>query len=442
MKQGRSKTPRQNQGDRFSKDGEVGAMDFLFSLGVPTLRSKSRDYAEYRQMRRDPTIAVARAASTAPIKFAEWSVEGDQQDLVDAATAFLEPLWFDLIRQLTYAIDYGWIGMERVWYVDPESGMMHFRLKPLRHENTTVLVHRETGDVLGLRVVGCTEDLDSKHSLIFTHDGEYDNPYGRSRLENIRWSAWHPWKFTASQLARYQTKAAGVVPIIRYPIGVSRTSTGEVSNAHIAKQILESLATSKGVAMPFKLEAWAEEALRQGANPKDLMAWQIDFLSVPSGPGGELIEIARYYDSLKARGYLVPERAVLEGQFGTKAEAETHADVAIATAEEFLRDATTCINTQVIDPFLEANFGEQAKGKAKAKTAPLSAAARAFSQTLLQAVLTNPGNQDMVQGVLDLDAMIDAAGLPRTGSTDPLIVPQLPDSGFDVPQVPEGGDGA
>jgi hypothetical protein len=59
------------------------------------------------------------------------------------------------------------------------------------------------------------------------------------------------------------------------------------------------------------------------------------------------------------RGWLVPVRAVAEGHFGTKAEAESHADMAVAIAQHDMFDLLRAFNENVVDPLL----GMIAKGK-------------------------------------------------------------------------------
>lgn len=386
-----------------------------FGFGVDTVSSSQktrRDYAVYREMRNDPTIALCRAAATAPVKFASYSVEGEHAEAVDFIRSFLQDEWFGIVRLLLYAVDYGWVPAEKVWYVDPKTHRQHCRLRALRQEHTQALVDSETGELVGLQQQ--ETKLDLRSALVFTIDGEYGDPYGRSRYENFRTQAWEPWKKVIGQLDRYHQKASGVVPVLRYPVGVSKSKGGqEVDNFTHAQNVLNSLSRVKGVAIPWKIENWMVEALRQGANLKDLAAWQLEFMDVKAGAGGEMIQTARYYDSLKARGMLVPERSVLEGQFGTKAEAGEHADVAMAVAEELFMDIVDCVNRQVIDDLVLVNFGPQAVGGARAVPTPMRDDEKAFSKELVKAVLENPNNADLVQAMLDFDSMIDATGLPR-----------------------------
>jgi len=406
MNHGRAKTKPQSK-------PRGGSEEFGYALPLVGSTARSRkDYEAYREMRCDPTIAIARAAATAPVKFASYSVEGENPEIVGEVRSFLDSQWQEIVRLLLFAVDYGWVPAEKVWYVDPRTGQQHVRLKPLRQEETEAMVDRETGELMGLKQKDVY--LDMRHALVFTLDGEYGSPYGRSRYENFRRTAWEPWKKVVSQLERYHEKASGVVPVVRYPVGVSRSKGGmEVDNFQHASNLVNSLSRMRGVAIPWKIEEWMTAALRQGANLKDLAAWQLEFLDVKSGAGAEMVASARYYDSLKARGMLVPERAVLEGQFGTKAEAGEHADVAVAVSEELFQDVCSCVNTQLVDDFVEVNFGPDAVGSARVEPAPMRDDEKAFAKEIVRAVLESPGNSDMVQSMLDFDAMIEATGLPR-----------------------------
>jgi len=415
---------------------QVGSGDIVSSdaglLFGSQRRTTPKDYKTYRAMRCDPTIAMARAAATAPIKFASWSVEGELQDetVRDALSDYFQKVQFDLVRHLLYALDYGWMALEKVWTLNERTGRMDASFRPLRHELTKVLVLEGSGEFAGLRnTASGTVDLEPRDSILFTYDGEYGDPYGRSRFENIRAKAWEPWEEVVGQLKRYHSKVSGAIPVVHYPIGMTKVAGGStVDNSSLAKKLVESLSSLKGVALPQKFEKWAEAMLRQGANPDDLLSWKVNFIDAPSGAGGEMIATAQYYDSLKVRGYLLPERAILEGQHGTKAEAAEHGDIALGVAEETLRDIYSCLNTQLVDEWLEVNYGPQLRGALYLKPAPLSDEARVMSKQLLTTVLQDPNNGDMMQAVLDLDAMIDQFNLPRRGSTTDASVqlPQLP----------------
>jgi len=395
----------------------------------------------YRRMRMDPTITMARAAATAPIKSAGWSWKADD-DAPAGSLQFvqdtLDRLVPSILREVCFALDYGFQSAELVWLAKGGAWVID-QFKPLLPELTKIRV-TQSGDFAGLEQKGGT--LDTFHSFLFTHDREGDNHYGRARHENIREHAWAPWVETAKRKSAYFAKAAGVIPQVTYPVGKSRGKDGaEVDNFDIGTRLLAEMSSGKGVLMPWSLQKWAESALAKGADPMTLMAWRIQFLETRAGHGSEFLEDMRYLDSLKMRGWLVPERVALEGQHGTLAEAGAHADIAIACSEEVLTQAVGDINAQLVDPLLAVNFGPDVAGKVRMEAAPIVDTERDYIRALIKDILVQPGNLDLFLETLDLDSALDQAGLPKVRETidQASLLPAKPDPATVAPVQPKNG---
>ncbi len=67
----------------------------------------------------------------------------------------------------------------------------------------------------------------------------------------------------------------------------------------------------------------------------------------------------------------MPERSILEGNFGTKAEAAEHADWAVTHLEAVDRQIVAMVNSQLVNPLLVWNYGEDYIGKIRLVAAPL-----------------------------------------------------------------------
>jgi hypothetical protein len=420
------RTGRQSQG--YSTGGFMGQG---CNVGRP-------DYETYRKMRRNPTIAMARAAACAPLKMAEYSVEADDgipDDAVTLVSEMLDRLWPTILKASLSALDYGWSPSELVWGIRDGATTLE-RIKPLYVDITQPLVTTSTGRLVGVRQQGV--DLIGPKAYVFTNDSEADNPFGRARNENCREFAWAPWTATAKRMADYFGKVAGVIPIMRYPAGQQQDgATGQLVNNEVtAATTLGNLGRGAGVAIPWDFPAWAEAALNRGIDPTALVAWQIEFLETKGDHSGGFISAMRYYDSLMCRGWLVPERAITEGQSGTKAEAESHGDIAIAVAGELLKDICAEVNRQIIRPLVETNFGPVVADGVRMVPAPLVNADKAFIRNLVAAILTAPGNADLLFSVTDFDAMLDQSGVPKSAQvvdaaavkSDPTADPQNPDA--------------
>lgn len=370
-------------------------------------------YNTYRAMRSNPTVAIARAAMFAPIKAAQWTFEA-KDGVPDERVKFIqeqfEPKRADILRDVLRCVEYGWQPFERVYAVQ-DGRIVCARFKPLLPDISNPLLDPDTLRLIGVENSG--EKLSLREAAVFTYDTEGDDPYGRSIYENIRVDAWWPWKDASTKLAQYATKGAGVIPLIRYPMGRTSDAGGtEVDNSVNAANVLRTLGVGMGVAMPNAIDPSYDDLLRGGANVQDLMAWQISFLETRSGVGGELIDAMRHYEKLIVRGMLQPERSLIEGQFGTKADAGSHTDTGLLISTELLNWIVQEINRLFVDPLLALNFGNDARGSVYIKPSPIIDEDREFMRELVkQALLADPA---LLMGVADFDAMLDAVNIPKS----------------------------
>jgi hypothetical protein len=370
-------------------------------------------FETYRRMRGNPTIALARMVATAPIRTASWSVEA-RDDADDNMVALvqdnLQQLWPQLIKDVLFALDYGFSPFEKVWVVK-DGKLVYKKLKPLLVDNTKILVDIN-GGFAGFRQDAL--DLVPEKCFLFTHDGEAGDLYGRSRHENIRKDAWMPWIDTAEKRKAYIKKVAGTVPMVEYPEGVSRDATGqELSNFEIAKKILASLGVGDGVAMPNVFAKYAGDLAKSGIDINQLKAWQISFLETKGSQSSGMTEVMRHCESLIMRGWLVPERTAIEGQYGTKAEAGEHAEIALILADLLLQDIISVVNAYLVNPLLYYNWGESAKGLVYIKKSGLAPELKLFFRDIIKTVLTAPSNVDLFLGMVDVDALLDNTEIPK-----------------------------
>lgn len=381
------------------------------------------DIRTYRRMRNTPTIALARDIANAPIKTAAWSLDSDEgisEDIVEFIRETLEFVWPLLIVDMLRARDYGFQGFEKVWEMNEDGRWVYKKLKPLLPEITQVALNeKKNWNFAGIKQSGTKEIVSVEKSLWYSYDADIGNWYGRSWFENIRQYAWFPWVETSTKfLTQYIKKVAGTIPMVHYPIGKSENAEGTTkSNYEIATSILQKLGSGAGVAVPQELVNFAEEFIRGGTDIKDLMSWQISFLEPKGRHGSDFLAILKYYDSLMMRGMLVPERAGIEGQFGTKAESGEHADIALTIADIAFQDIIRNTNWYVINPLLVYNFGQKFENKVRMKREGLDPDMKIFFRAIMEKVLTSPTNVDLVQAWLDVDSMFDALGLPKAEET-------------------------
>lgn len=397
----------------------------------------------YRKMRSNPTIAIARMAATAPIKAAPWSFEATDDAPKGALELIEDTLESGLrliVREMLRSLDLGCYPFELVWEAKEARqfglpmALVPRKIKPLLPERTEILIEKPTGAFAGLKQGNVT--LEPIESLLFTYDGEAGNFYGRPRNENIR-KVWTAWDQMLDRIGKFTNKVAGVIPIIRYVLGTSIDETGAtIANDKMAGTVLENLHQARGVAWPIELVPWAEDAMKAGVDIEKLMSWQISFLETKGQHAKEMVEVMRLLDSYLMRGWLVPERAAIEGQHGTKAEAGEHADIALLAAEEVLLDIALCINWYLIDKILIVNYGAEAAGTVTATPAPLTDEQKAFYREILKTVLTQAATVDLLFSMVNVDAMIERSGLPASELDTP---PELPKPDDDKPPIDDNG---
>lgn len=433
------KSVRPRAGQEKTGGQPVGSSSGAVVLGVALAppgygRPSPATIDTYRRMRRNPTIALARAAATAPVVAAGWSYEADdgvQDERVEAVRAAMEPLRRRFVHDCLYALDYGFKPFEVVWEVR-EGLLAPSRVKGLSVERTEARVDDRTWALLGAKQDKVT--LERPYFAWFVNDREDDNWYGRSRHENVRETAWAAWDALMKREGQYVQKVAGIIPMVEYPVGESEDETGaKVSNYVQAAKILANLGKGNGVALPNALVAYARELLNKGVPIDKVRAWTISFLEASGSHGSSFVEMARHKESLMMRGWLVPERAATEGQYGTKAEAAVHGDLAVTVAEQVSQDIADCANEQVVDEMLEANYGESARGTVRIVPAPLVDEKLELVKEIMKAALTS--STDVLTAWADVDAMLDMLGLPKSQE----VVTDEP--GADDGGAPGGTDG-
>ncbi len=389
----------------------------------------SGNLTTYREMLKNPTVALALAAAKAPVKAAKWAVVADK-GVPEEAKRLVEdyclPLRPAVLRDGLRAMEYGWQPFEIVWGLPTEARgrIVPAKLKPLLPDITEIITDGTTGAFDGLKNTGAT--LNPIDSFVVHLDGEGGDMHGRSRLENIREKAWWPWEESLARLQQYVVKAAGIIPRIQYPKGTTWGPNGqEIDNQTIALGMLAAMQRGGGVVVPIELASWAEGLMAKGVDPSKITSWQVDFIEARNLHGTELKENLDKFEALICRGLLTPERAIIEGQNGTKAEAETHGDVAISVAQDVLDDVICLFNWHLVDKVLTLNYGPEAAGTVRVEAAPIVDDQAAMLREIVRTVLTSPQNVDLLLGLMDLESAMEQVGLP-IGETDASALPADP----------------
>jgi hypothetical protein len=366
-------------------------------------------YSTYRAMRKDPTIALARTLVVAPVLASSWSIEAEQ-DAPDGAQEFvneqMQPIRMHLLRTaMLGGIDYGWQSYEKVFEMTG-SEIRIKKLKPLLQDYTLILIEEETGAFAGLKNYEVT--LDVAQCLLLSFDVEGTDWYGYPLMENVR-NAYDEWNEVNNGAKRYDKKVAGSHWVVHYPDGVSLLEGAEVDNYEVAKSLINNLQASGAIAVPRKVEEFVDDLNKDAPD-----AWRIELLSDSGTSKASFIDRMKYLDALKVRGLGMPERAILEGEFGTKAEAEAHADFAIVNMELRHKMVVQDVNWHYVNQLLRFNYGPDVENKVYIQPAPIADLALQYLRDVYTSILTSP--EGFVQEIerIDLEAMKDKLGIPVT----------------------------
>jgi hypothetical protein len=370
----------------------------------------------YRRISAHPTVALVMQMVTAPIVANTWdwvARPGTPPAWVEFVRGMLEPLRTGVLTDGLAALAFGFAPFEKVWATDGGRIVLS-QMKPLSPDYTTVLVDAG-GTVRGLRnqVPGQPpRDLLGSKAFLFTYDGPFGNPYGRSRHENVR-VVWGQAMQTAERLAQYQKKVAGVIAQLHYPEGTSRDGSGvERSNDVVAQQILEAVSMGRSVRFPNLFASIDDPAVAADLAGKSQWVLSQFELGGTDYSAGLLNSLA-YYDKLLFRGWLRPERTGLEATHGSsRADAQQHSDNGVLDSELVDASFAAAFNAGVVDDVLAANFGPAARGAVRVDPSPIADGKQQAAQAVLQALLANGATAGAVAQRIDVDAVLQDLDLP------------------------------
>jgi hypothetical protein len=414
-------------GEQTGQQSTAAASLIWGGFGAVSLdRMHPATYHEYRCMRRDPTIALARWLIAAPIIAAGWQFVAEDdapENALDFVKKVMEPMQLHILRTTAYGCcDFGWQGFEMVKELTKDKMIGFKKAKPLLHDITDIVVDSQNGSFQGYRNAGVTLDVDD--CLHFCFEPEGTDWYGWPMLENVRLPH-KRWLVIEESAGRFDAKVAGEHLLIHYPIGVTPNYEGRtnVDNSIVAADIIARWQSSGALAIPEDQNDWIDNANRE-APP----GWRIELLSGSSG-GGAFTERLNYQDKMKVRGLGLPERAVIEGEYGTKADAQAHGDFAILNLELRGQDWANTVSWHCVDKLMRWNWGEEHVGKIKCKANPISDANKAFLRDVYKTLMTNPDAVVAELENMDRDALRDTVGVPT------LPKSEVPDEPHQIPKI-------
>lgn len=395
---------------------------------------KLAPYKDYRELRKDPTVALVRGCIVCGVLAGSWSVEHDN-DLEDDVVRSIEsllPLRESIMRPAVALgrVDYGWCGFEKIFTIKDGRYVLE-RVKQLLHDMTYVLIDKR-GNFRGYkqRSVGYGTlgqppstggpvypiELPVEKCLHIAFEVEAGALYGIPLLENIR-ATQAAWKECDEGAKRYDKKVAGTHWVVHYPPGTGIIDGVATDNGEIASKLLEALQSSGSLAVPTTVAEYLQEITNESV--AELYAWKVELLSDAKARQKTFIDRLKYLDAAKARGLLMLERALLEGTHGTMAESKVHVGLVITNLQELDRSITRQVNENVVNQLLRVNFGEDMVGRVKLVAAPLVDLQIEYLRKLFLQVLTDPAALQGEIGRMDLGALKEQLNVPLQTIEEP-----------------------
>ena len=361
--------------------------------------------AQLRLVRKDPTVSLARRLLVSSIQAGSWNIEADEgvpEEIVEYMEHVL-PLrdWLVYNSVAFGQVDYGWQGFEKIFKVREDGRLVIDKLKPLLHDITTILVTPK-GMFDGYRqrpLSGDKVDVPARKCLHTAFEVEAGNLYGVPLLEHVR-ATMDSWTECNDGAKRYDTKLAGSHWVVYYPPGTSIIDDVSTDNGEVAALVLAAMESSGSAAIPTTSATVLQEILNQSI--ADLYAWKVELISEQKGKQSSFNDRLNYLDKQKVRGLGLPERAILEGNFGTKAESEIQGNWATLNLEATDRNIATMFNVQVTDQLVELNFGPKNVGKVRVVALPLVDVQVTFLRKVYETLSDQNLDVEVLRNRLDL----------------------------------------
>jgi hypothetical protein len=375
-------------------------------------------YAAYRELRKDPTIALARAISVAPVICAEWSVRskpGTSKEWEDKIANEYLPLRQEFVeRSMLGKIDYGYAGFEQIFRYDEERQEICLdRLKNLLVDITQILI-APTGAFWGFAQPYVV--LSVQNSLLIHFDVEGSQWYGMPQMEYPR-HAVEEW-FNANLAARYyDKKVSGGSIEVQHPIGTGIDDNGNIVDYQGQAILVGRQIEAGGVYTLPNVSGLTDD--RGQAIP----GFQVNFKAPPGGSQIDFTPRLEYLDKCKIRAMLFPERALIEGSHGTLAEAEAHGDLALMVQDYRHRHITALLNRNSVDVVLTTNYGPKAKGAVWLEPSPIVDQNKGFLREVYKALLANPQAVLEMFPEVDHKSLAEQLGVPGENDTAQSALP-------------------
>jgi len=329
------------------------------------------DHKRRVQMLDNPTVAFSHAILRASVVNDNFCIEGQNSKIVALVDYAVRKVWHDMALGLSRAIPLGYQAAEKIWVGGPISipvqdkstGTQEFlnipsawifdKVKVLDQLDTFLMVDRakdEWGGISGTGVDDKPVEIGTERSILWSFLAPLvcGKLTGRPMLDQ-QYKPW--WELEATDLFcdRYFEKKADGQYIAHVPAEIDGPNGTKIDGCEFMQGALMAAKNGEAITLPGEMDD-------KGNRLVDVQLLQDD-------KRGDMYHPRLEYLNLQIlRGALIADRAGSAGRgsgIGT-GEAAVHFDILQMLLEEIMKDFFKVIQTQVVDPLVLYNFGEDA----------------------------------------------------------------------------------
>lgn len=370
----------------------------------------------------DPTIMLVRTLFVAPILASGWTVQ-EETNAPKGLKDFIEKEFFPHRRSLMKCAalgcaDWGWSPFEKIFrQKNNRWGIKKF--KSLLQSLSEIRVDEETGAFRGLTQEATGDQIEDKilktpKALVFNFDVRGTNWYGNSIMKTAVKP--HDDSIVVSDAAnRYDKKISGTHWVIEYPRGKTKVDGEVIDNFVLAQRMMSELKSSCGIIVPTSVKSVADEFNEDITDEQ--LKWVIDLKEAGGSAAGAFNERNAYLDKLKVRAWGFPERSILEGQFGTKAEAGEHGDFALTSVELRHYELVENLNKHAVNQIIRINVGKEHQDSVKIVPNSLTNEKRDIAWKIYDKFLANPELMMQEFDLVDMKNLRELLDIPSKNSS-------------------------
>lgn len=324
----------------------------------------------YDRMRWDGQLRLGLMTIKLPIMSRNFWVSCEDKDIRAFVQQNLKEIWRSYIKSTLSALDFGFAPHEKVWMVAENYRVYN---KELKVDYTKDLFKYKTIKDLCQKTVtmeyadkmkfnGFWQNknranqvyIKPEKAFVFTHDKEWGNIYGWSRMKPA-YDYWYVYWVLDAWHQRWLQKR-GIPPVVvKYPVGKSQINTSGApvykDNADIARDAAKSMQPDSIVTLP------SDEIKTQSGRTG---GWSVETFQDTTRIDA-FVEAKEQLDIRKLRAILVPERAITQDtSTGSFKMAESHLWIMMETLKGLIGDIADHTNEYIVPQLVSYNFGDNA----------------------------------------------------------------------------------